>query len=112
AASRRAVKGPSPTSEVIRGAAVSIRMNAGETEETGVGIQQWSLAVGERDGVTAAEAALLRAGQAGDRDALDQLLAQHERRVLAVCHGILGHAEDAEDAAQETFYRALRALPH
>jgi RNA polymerase sigma-70 factor (ECF subfamily) len=59
----------------------------------------------------AAEAALVRAGQRGDRAALDELLAQHERRVLAVCRGILGHAEDAEDAAQETLYRALCALP-
>jgi RNA polymerase sigma-70 factor (ECF subfamily) len=77
-----------------------------------VGIQQWSVAVSDKQGPSAAEAALLRAGQAGDREALDELLAQHERRVLAVCHGILGHAEDAEDAAQETLYRALRALPH
>jgi RNA polymerase sigma-70 factor (ECF subfamily) len=59
-----------------------------------------------------AEAALIQAGRAGDRAALDQLLAPHERRVLAVCRGILGHEEDAEDAAQETIYRALRALPH
>jgi RNA polymerase sigma-70 factor, ECF subfamily len=57
------------------------------------------------------EAALVRAGQRGDRAALDDLLEQHERRVLAVCRGILGHAEDAEDAAQETLYRALCALP-
>jgi RNA polymerase sigma-70 factor, ECF subfamily len=82
------------------------------TEERGVSIQQWSIAVGETEPPAAAEAALLRAGQAGDRDALDQLLGQHERRVLAVCHGILGHSEDAEDAAQETLYRALCALPH
>jgi RNA polymerase sigma-70 factor (ECF subfamily) len=67
--------------------------------------------VGEIQGRPAAEAALLQAGRAGDRGALDELLALHERRVLAVCRGILGHAEDAEDAAQETFFRALCALP-
>ena len=76
-----------------------------------MGIQQWSIAVDERPGPSSAEAALLRAGQAGDRAALDQLLARHERRLLAVCHGILRNADDAEDAAQETFLRALRALP-
>jgi RNA polymerase sigma-70 factor (ECF subfamily) len=71
----------------------------------------WSCAVSELQGSSAAEAALLQAGLAGDREALDQLLALHERRLLALCHGMLGHAEDAEDAVQETFFRALRALP-
>jgi RNA polymerase sigma-70 factor, ECF subfamily len=74
-----------------------------------VGSQPGALTVDEMPSV--GEAALVRAGQAGDRAALDELLAQHERRVLAVCRGILGHAEDAEDAAQETLYRALCALP-
>jgi RNA polymerase sigma-70 factor, ECF subfamily len=72
---------------------------------------QGSVAVDEFPGVSAGELALVRAGLAGDRSALEQLLALHERRVLAVCRGVLGHAEDAEDAAQETFFRALRALP-
>jgi RNA polymerase sigma-70 factor (ECF subfamily) len=77
-----------------------------------VGIQQCACVMDRIQGPSAGETALLQAGRAGDRGALDQLLALHERRVLAVCHGILGHAEDAEDAAQETFYRVLRALPH
>jgi RNA polymerase sigma-70 factor (ECF subfamily) len=58
-----------------------------------------------------AEAALLRAGRAGDRTALEELLALHKRPLHALCYGILGHADDAEDAVQETFLRALRALP-
>jgi RNA polymerase sigma-70 factor (ECF subfamily) len=58
-----------------------------------------------------AVAALLRAGQAGEPAALDQLMALHERALLAFCRGILGHHEDAEDTAQETVFRALRALP-
>ena len=57
-----------------------------------------------------AEQALLRAGQAGDLHALEQLLALHKRSLYALCRGILGHAEDAEDAVQETFLRALRGL--
>jgi RNA polymerase sigma-70 factor, ECF subfamily len=58
----------------------------------------------------AAESMLLRAGQAGDPAALERLLALHKRSLYALCLGILGHPEDAEDAVQETFLRALRAL--
>jgi RNA polymerase sigma-70 factor (ECF subfamily) len=76
-----------------------------------VGVRQGLFRVGESDERPATEPALLRAGRAGDRRALDQLLALHERALVALCHGILAHAEDAEDAAQETFLRALRALP-
>jgi RNA polymerase sigma-70 factor (ECF subfamily) len=56
------------------------------------------------------ERALLRAGRAGDPAALERLLALHKRSLYALCRGILGHAEDAEDAVQETFLRALRGL--
>jgi RNA polymerase sigma-70 factor, ECF subfamily len=75
-----------------------------------VGSQPGALTVDEFS--LAAEVALVKAAQWGDRAAQDELLARHERRVLAVCRGILGHVEDAEDAAQETLYRALRALSH
>jgi RNA polymerase sigma-70 factor, ECF subfamily len=57
------------------------------------------------------EAHLLRAARVGDRAALEALLAPHERRLYVLCRGILGHAQDAEDAVQETFLRALTALP-
>jgi RNA polymerase sigma-70 factor (ECF subfamily) len=69
------------------------------------------LAVGEIEGGPAEESALLRAGQAGDRAALEQLLARHKGPLYALCRGMLGHSEDAQDAVQETFLRALRALP-
>jgi RNA polymerase sigma-70 factor (ECF subfamily) len=75
-----------------------------------IGLQEWS-AVGDTEGGRAAEAVLLRACQRGDRAALEQLLTPHQRPLLAFCHGMLGHTEDAEDAAQETLFRALRSLP-
>jgi RNA polymerase sigma-70 factor, ECF subfamily len=86
-------------------------MEATREGERRVSIQQGWFAIGDGEGRSGMEAALLRAGQAGDRTALEQLLALHERPLLSLCRGILAHAEDAEDAAQETFLRALRALP-
>jgi RNA polymerase sigma-70 factor, ECF subfamily len=76
-----------------------------------VSVQPWGLTGKARDPWPPAERALLRAGQAGDRAALEQLVAPHERPLFGLCYGILGHAEDAEDAAQEALLRALRALP-
>jgi len=75
-----------------------------------VGIGEPS-AVSESESGPAAERALIRAGLAGDRVALERLLGPHKRSLVAMCYGILGNVEDAEDAAQETFLRALHALP-
>jgi RNA polymerase sigma factor (sigma-70 family) len=58
----------------------------------------------------AREAALLRVGRTGDEAALAELLARQKRSLYALCYGILGHAEDVEDAVQETFLQALRGL--
>jgi RNA polymerase sigma-70 factor (ECF subfamily) len=60
----------------------------------------------------AAEDLLLPAAVSGDRAALGRLLALHKQPLYALCRGMLGHAEDADDAVGETFLRALRALPH
>lgn len=79
-----------------------------------VGIEQWQRAPGAvlaGEIEESEEARLVEAGQAGDRAALARLLAPHERRLYMLCRGILGHAQDAEDAVQETYLRALRALP-
>jgi RNA polymerase sigma-70 factor (ECF subfamily) len=80
-------------------------------EKRNLSVHPGLLAVSGGDEQAGSEAALLRAAQAGDEAALDRLLALHERGLLTLCRGILGHAEDAEDAVQETFFRALRALP-
>jgi RNA polymerase sigma-70 factor (ECF subfamily) len=53
---------------------------------------------------------LVRAAQAGDRGALEQLVALYKQPLFVLCYGILGHVQDAEDAVQETFLRVLRTL--
>jgi RNA polymerase sigma-70 factor, ECF subfamily len=75
-----------------------------------VSIRQGIWTVSDGKERPAVEVMLIRAGQAGDRAALARLLALHKEALLAFCYGILGHVEDAEDAAQETFLQALRAL--
>ena len=48
---------------------------------------------------------LARRAQAGDRDALDDLLRAVRPRALAVCRGVLPYSGDAEDACQETLIK-------
>jgi RNA polymerase sigma-70 factor (ECF subfamily) len=43
-------------------------------------------------------------------DALESLVRDHARLVYRVCYSVLRHAQDSEDAAQETFMRVLRNL--
>src|SRR5947207_15881262 len=81
-----------------------------------VSIERWQRAPGavlsgEVEEGPREEARLLEAARAGDRAALAQLLAPHERRLYTLCRGILGHAQDAEDAVQETYLRAVGAIP-
>ena len=57
------------------------------------------------------EASLLARARAGDTAAMEDLLSVHERSLFALCGGILGNNQDAEDAVQESYLRALRALP-
>lgn len=56
------------------------------------------------------EADLLTAAQAGDRRAFGQLVRVHQRRVHACAVQMLGDRGDADDAVQETFVRAWRAI--
>lgn len=48
--------------------------------------------------------------QAGDREAFDQLMVCHERKIVALAWRLLGNREEARDAAQETFLRVYRHL--
>ena len=48
--------------------------------------------------------------QRGDQAAFGQLVARHQRRAYAVARAIVLNHEDAEDAVQEAFLHAYRAL--
>lgn len=56
------------------------------------------------------EAELLERAQAGDRLAFSRLVRVHQRRVYACAVSMLGDGGDADDAVQETFVRAWRAI--
>jgi RNA polymerase sigma-70 factor (ECF subfamily) len=63
------------------------------------------------DGSRLPEASLLEALRAGDDHAFEALVRQHGGRMFAVCRRILRSDEDAQDAVQEAFVSAFRALP-
>jgi len=56
------------------------------------------------------DAALVFRAQAGDRDALDQLLRRHYDQLYAVCRRLTGDDTDAADAAQEALLSVVRGL--
>src|ERR1700748_1122632 len=53
---------------------------------------------------------LVERALAGDSDAFGEVVRRWERKIYALTYGILGSAEDARDAAQETFIAAYRNL--
>jgi RNA polymerase sigma-70 factor (ECF subfamily) len=54
--------------------------------------------------------ALVARAQRGDRDAFDELVRRHRSRVYAVVLRLTRDPSDAEDALQDTFLNAYRAL--
>lgn len=46
----------------------------------------------------------------GDSLAFASIVDRYQRPVYNLCYRMLGHTEDAEDAAQETFLRAYKAI--
>ena len=54
---------------------------------------------------------LVTAAKAGDRRAFGQLVELESRDAIGLCLQILRCRPDAEDAAQDAFVRAWRALP-
>jgi RNA polymerase sigma factor (sigma-70 family) len=54
--------------------------------------------------------ALVEALLSGDPCAPRLLIERYQNVVFALCFRMMGHRQDAEDVAQETFLRALRAI--
>ena len=46
----------------------------------------------------------------GDDDAFAQLVETYQKPVYNLCYRMLGESQEAEDAAQESFWRAYQAL--
>jgi RNA polymerase sigma-70 factor (ECF subfamily) len=63
-----------------------------------------------RPGGDSSDEALAAAANAGDRGALEVLLARHLDRVHAICRRVTGHPEDALDATQEALIALTRGL--
>ncbi|NBS60395.1 MAG: sigma-70 family RNA polymerase sigma factor, partial [Betaproteobacteria bacterium] len=53
---------------------------------------------------------LVLSAQRGEREAFSQLVRTHQRRAYAVARAIVVNHEDAEDAVQEAFLHAYKAL--
>ncbi len=56
------------------------------------------------------EATWIFQAQKGNSQAFGSLVALYQRPVYNMCYRMLGNAEDAEDAAQEAFFRAYKAI--
>lgn len=57
------------------------------------------------------EQALVERAQSGNDDAFNKLVTLHGSLVYNLCLRTLGNPQEAEDAGQETFLRAWKALP-
>lgn len=53
----------------------------------------------------------LVAARKGDRDAFGRVVEAFQSPVYNLCYRMLGNSGDAEDAAQESFWRAYQGLP-
>ena len=53
---------------------------------------------------------LVELSVADDREAFGTIVKRWERKIFALCFGMLGREDDASDAAQETFIAAYRNL--
>ena len=68
----------------------------------------WGTAAWHDGGVD--DRALIEAVRSGDRDAFAHVVERETAAVYRACHRILGGRHDAEDATQESFVAAFRAI--
>jgi RNA polymerase sigma-70 factor (ECF subfamily) len=61
-------------------------------------------------GMDAPDDCALQAAKAGDLAAFEQVMRRHERLVLGTALRLLGNLEDAQDVAQEVFWKLYRNL--
>lgn len=59
---------------------------------------------------TQAESSLLVGLRAGDEQAYEQFVQRYSSRVFAVAQRLLRNEDDAQDAVQDTFLSAFRAI--
>jgi RNA polymerase sigma-70 factor (ECF subfamily) len=60
--------------------------------------------------VSDTEALWLQQAQLGDSEAFAQIVEKYQTPVFHLCYRMLGDEQEAEDAAQETFWRAYQSL--
>src|SRR5438093_12111795 len=61
--------------------------------------------------MTSTDEELVARSIGGDADSFNQLILRWERPIYALAYRTIGREEDARDVCQETFLRAVRALP-
>jgi RNA polymerase sigma-70 factor, ECF subfamily len=60
--------------------------------------------------VTSLDSGLAHRAAGGDSEAMNAIIDRHDARLRRMCRGILRDPYDADDAVQETWLRAVRAL--
>jgi RNA polymerase sigma-70 factor (ECF subfamily) len=61
-------------------------------------------------GSSRADTVLIRAIQAGDMAAFDELVLKHKKRLFNLVYWFLGDYQDANDCAQETFIKVFKSI--
>jgi RNA polymerase sigma-70 factor (ECF subfamily) len=64
----------------------------------------------DSEGAVAAATRLIIRAKAGEMTAFDQIIINHQRKVISLAWRLLANREDALDAAQETFLRVYKSF--